>query len=132
ILASTLGYQLHQDYRRIPRPSSAPTTKSSIMRPKTLTHTCKSPDTNSHKGNYTNSKNKHARVHYAVHKHKPPTPTTTRNPTNRAPNSHQDQQAHRTVVPRTQQRTNPQHTSQETSINIPPMSKPPAQHSHAK
>lgn len=37
ILVSTLGYQLHQAYRRFPRPSSAPTTKAFTMRPKTLT-----------------------------------------------------------------------------------------------
>ena len=33
ILASTLGYQLHQAYRRFPRPSSAPNAKASTMRP---------------------------------------------------------------------------------------------------
>src|SRR5699024_9287073 len=33
ILASTLGYQLHQAYRRFPRPSSAPITKASTVRP---------------------------------------------------------------------------------------------------
>ena len=37
ILASTLGYQLHQAYRRFPRPSSAPTTKASTVRPYQLT-----------------------------------------------------------------------------------------------
>src|SRR5699024_1439876 len=33
ILASPFGYQLHQAYRRFPRPSSAPTTKASTVRP---------------------------------------------------------------------------------------------------
>src|SRR5699024_5967745 len=33
ILASPFGYQLHQAYRRFPRPSSAPITKASTVRP---------------------------------------------------------------------------------------------------
>src|SRR5699024_204153 len=37
ILASPFGYQLHQAYRRFPRPSSAPITKASTMRPYQLT-----------------------------------------------------------------------------------------------
>src|SRR5699024_2400799 len=37
ILASPFGYQLHQAYRRVPRPSSAPITKASTVRPYQLT-----------------------------------------------------------------------------------------------
>src|SRR5690625_1880223 len=37
ILASPFGYQLHQAYRRFPRPSSAPITKASTVRPYQLT-----------------------------------------------------------------------------------------------
>src|SRR5690625_5573684 len=37
ILASPFGYQRHQAYRRFPRPSSAPITKASTVRPYQLT-----------------------------------------------------------------------------------------------
>src|SRR3978361_436551 len=38
ILGSTLGWQLPEAYRSLPRPSSAPDAKASTMRPNSLTH----------------------------------------------------------------------------------------------
>src|SRR5690242_5787282 len=73
-LGSQLGRQLPQAYRRLPRPSSAPGTKASTVRPYQLTHT---------HNTYlqTNHTRQHARVHYAnltpppTH-HRPPPPRT--------------------------------------------------------
>src|SRR5699024_2194900 len=49
ILVSTLGYQLHQAYRRFPRPSSAPIAKASTVRPSKLTQPTTTVDRISHK-----------------------------------------------------------------------------------
>lgn len=49
ILVSTLGYQLHQAYRRFPRPSSAPIAKASTVRPLKLTQPTTTVDRISHK-----------------------------------------------------------------------------------
>src|SRR5699024_3183515 len=49
ILVSPLGYQLHQAYRRFPRPSSAPIAKASTVRPSKLTQPTTTVDRISHK-----------------------------------------------------------------------------------
>ena len=49
ILVSPLGYQLHQAYRRFPRPSSAPIAKASTVRPSKLTQPTTTVSRISHK-----------------------------------------------------------------------------------
>src|ERR1700760_2994640 len=77
ILGSTLGWQLPEAYRSLPRPSSALDAKASTMRPTTLTNT-------KTKVNHQNCTNKHApprgthpsdaRNHYPITKHHTPPP----------------------------------------------------------
>src|SRR5699024_5586672 len=80
ILASPLGYQLHQAYRRFPRPSSPPTTNASTLRPQQLTQ----PPHNS------------AVVvrHHKLSKHNPPEHS------NRLPHENTQKNQHHTPLPK--------------------------------